>query len=191
LARRFSIPQNKLLAARIRDKLGLDSGRGGCAAAFTRKNYWESTAMENWNGVRRLQVLGAMFAVAGLVDSIYLWSFKWGGKLICAVGGCEAVNTSSYSSLLGVPVAAIGAAGYAALLALAVWALLAGDRTPAWLNDVRLTFASIGLFFAAYLTIVELFILHDICMWCVLQAVAITAIFVGLLAERRREGQTA
>jgi uncharacterized membrane protein len=147
--------------------------------------------MENSNGVRWLQVLGAMFAVAGLIDSLYLWSFKWGGRLVCAVGGCEAVNTSSYSTLLGVPVAAIGAAGYAALLALAVWSLVAGDNAPLWLNDVRLTFATIGLFFAAYLTVVELFILHDVCMWCVLQAIAITAIFVGVLVERRRESQAA
>ena len=147
--------------------------------------------MENSNGVRRLQVLSALFAVAGLIDSLYLWSFKWSGQLICAVGGCEAVNTSSYSSLLGVPVAAIGAAGYAALLALAVWALVARDNAPLWLNDVRLTFATIGLFFAAYLTVVELFILHDVCMWCVLQAIAITAIFVGVLVERRRESQVA
>ena len=147
--------------------------------------------MENSNGVRRLQILGALFAVAGLIDSLYLWSFKWSGQLVCAVGGCEAVNTSSYSSLFGVPVAAIGAAGYAALLALAVWTLLMPDQVPAWLNDVRLTFATIGLLFAAYLTIVELFILHDVCMWCVLQAIAITAIFVGLLVERRRESQAA
>ena len=147
--------------------------------------------MENSNGVRRLQMLNAALALFGVVDSLYLWSFKWSGQLICAVGGCEAVNTSSYSMLLGVPVAALGAAGYAALLALAVWALVARDNAPAWLSDVRLTFASIGLFFAAYLTWVELFILHDVCMWCVLQATAITAMFIGLLVERRRESETA
>ena len=143
--------------------------------------------MSNSIRLRRLQLLGAAFALAGLVDSIYLWSFKWSGQLICAVGGCEAVNTSSYSMLLGIPVAAIGAGGYAALLALAAWALAARANAPVWLNDVRLTFASIGLFFAAYLTVVELFILHDVCMWCVISAIAITAIFVGVIVERRIE----
>ena len=143
--------------------------------------------MSNSIRLRRLQLLGAAFALAGLVDSIYLWSFKWSGQLICAVGGCEAVNTSSYSMLLGIPVAAIGAGGYAALLALAAWALAARDNAPAWLNEVRLTFATIGLLFAAYLTVVELFILHDVCMWCVISAIAITAIFVGVIVERRIE----
>ena len=143
--------------------------------------------MSNSIRLRRLQLLGAAFALAGLVDSIYLWSFKWSGQLICAVGGCEAVNTSSYSMLLGIPVAAIGAGGYAALLALAAWALAARANAPVWLNDVRLTFASIGLFFAAYLTYVELFILHEICMWCVISAISITAIFIAIIVERRIE----
>jgi uncharacterized membrane protein len=142
----------------------------------------------NSNRLQRIQWVGAAFALAGLLDSVYLWSFKWSGQLICAVGGCEAVNTSSYSMLLGVPVAAIGAGGYTALLALAVWALVARDHAPLWLNDVRLTFASIGLFFAAYLTFIELFILHNICMWCVISAVSITAIFIGVIVERRIEG---
>ena len=143
--------------------------------------------MVNSNSLQRMQWLGAAFALAGLLDSIYLWSFKWSGQLICAVGGCEAVNTSSYSMLLGIPVAAIGAGGYAALLALAAWAFVARDDAPAWLNDVRLTFASIGLFFAAYLTVVELFILQEICMWCVISAISITAIFIAIIVERRIE----
>jgi uncharacterized membrane protein len=143
--------------------------------------------MVNSIKLQRLQLLGAAFALAGLLDSIYLWSFKWSGQLICAVGGCEAVNTSSYSMLLGIPVAAIGAGGYAVLLALVAWALAARDNAPTWLNDVRLTFASIGVFFAAYLTFVELFILHDVCMWCVVSAISITAIFIGVIAERRLE----
>lgn len=143
--------------------------------------------MANSNELRRLQVLGALFGLFGLFDSIYLWSYKWSGQLICSVGGCESVNSSSYSMLLGIPVAAIGAAGYAVLLALALWAFAARDQAPAWLRDARLTFNSIGLFFAAYLTGVELFILHAICMWCVLQATAITAMFVGVVVERRME----
>ena len=140
------------------------------------------------NRLQRIQWIGAAFALAGLLDSVYLWSFKWSGQLICAVGGCEAVNSCWYSMLLGIPVAAIGAGGYTAQLTLVAWSLVARDDAPAWLNDVRLTFASIGLFFAAYLTFIELFILHNICMWCVISAVSITAIFVGVIVERRIEG---
>ncbi|MDE3090463.1 MAG: hypothetical protein KGJ80_13865 [Chloroflexota bacterium] len=113
-------------------------------------------------GLRRWQLLSASLALVGLIDSIYLWSFKWGGQLICGIGECDVVNTSPYAMLLGIPVAAIGAAGYAALLVLALWVFIARDRAPAWLSDARLMFAGIGLLFAAYLTGIEVFVLHAI-----------------------------
>jgi uncharacterized membrane protein len=137
------------------------------------------------SSLRRLQVLSAALALFGVLDSLYLWSFKFTGQLLCSVGGCEAVNSSPYASLLGIPVAAIGTAGYAALLALAVWAAAAQTHAPPWLTDVRTLCAGIGLFFAAYLTGIELFVLHAICAWCVLQATAITGIMIGIVAERR------
>ena len=117
--------------------------------------------MENVK-LQRLQALSAIFALFGVLDSVYLWSFKWTGQLICSIGECESVNTSPYAMLLGIPVAAIGAAGYAALLALAVWTFAARDHAPAWLNDARLAFAGIGAFFAAYLTVIEVFVIHAI-----------------------------
>lgn len=143
--------------------------------------------MGNSNTLRRLQLISAGLALVGLADSVYLWSFKWGGQLICAAAGCEAVNSSPYAMLLGVPVAAIGAAGYASLFALALWAYFANDNAPVWLTDLRTVFAGIGLFFAAYLTGIELFVLHAICQWCVLSATTITALFLCQMIERRKE----
>jgi uncharacterized membrane protein len=143
--------------------------------------------MGHSNLLRRLQLISAGLALIGLADSLYLWSFKLTGQLICTVGGCEAVNSSPYSELLGVPVAAIGAAGYASLVALALWAFFGNDNAPVWLTDLRTLFAGIGLFFAAYLTGIELFVLHAICQWCVVSATTITVLFLCLLFERRRE----
>lgn len=113
-------------------------------------------------GLRRWQSISAVLSLVGLLDSLYLWSYKWGGQLVCGTGGCDVVNASKYSELFGVPVAALGALGYAALLALALWAFAAPDRAPYWLTDLRLLFAVIGVVFAAYLTAIELFVLHDI-----------------------------
>ena len=114
-------------------------------------------------GLRRWQSTSAILALVGLADSLYLWSFKLGGgPLVCGTGGCDAVNSSPYSEVLGIPVAAIGALGYAVLLALALWALFFPDTAPYWLTDLRLFFAGIGLLFAAYLTAIELFVLHNI-----------------------------
>ncbi len=113
-------------------------------------------------GVRRWQLISAALSLVGLADSIYLWSSKLGAPLICGVGECDVVNASPYSALFGVPVAALGAAGYAALLVLALWAARGNGSAPEWLIDVRLLLAFGGVVFSAYLTAIEVFVLHAI-----------------------------
>lgn len=113
-------------------------------------------------GLRRWQSISAILSFLGVVDSLYLWSFKWTHTLICGTEGCDVVNASPYSEIMGIPVAAIGVLGYLALLALALWALFARNNAPYWLTDVRIFFAAVGFLFAVYLTAVELFIIHNI-----------------------------
>ena len=112
---------------------------------------------------RRLQILSAVLAAIGVVDSAYLWYTKLThSAIMCGIGECEVVNASPYSSIVGIPVAALGFLGYAALLALAVWAIAAPATAPYWLTDLRLFFAALGFLFAAYLTAIELFVIHAI-----------------------------
>jgi len=113
-------------------------------------------------GIKKLQWSSAALALIGFGVSLYLWYSKVSkNTIICTPGSdCDLVNASPYSVLLGIPVAAIGAAGYAALLALALWALFGRENAPAWLLNARLALASGGLFFAAYLTGIEAFVLH-------------------------------
>jgi uncharacterized membrane protein len=119
--------------------------------------------MRFFRAIRNLQILSAALAAIGLADSLYLWWTKVSKtEIICGVGECDVVNASPYASLLGIPVAAIGAAGYAALLLLALWAFMAKARAPDWLTDARFYLASGGLFFAAYLTGIEIFVIHAI-----------------------------
>ncbi|MBI5031639.1 MAG: vitamin K epoxide reductase family protein [Chloroflexi bacterium] len=138
---------------------------------------------------KSLQVLGALLSAAGLGISLYLFYSKISkSSIICTPGSeCDVVNASAYSMLLGVPVSAIGAVGYLAMLVLAVWAFAKQADAPMWLPNVRLVLASGGLFFAAYLTVIEAFVLHAYCIWCVTQAIAMLGIFVALLFERRFE----
>ena len=117
--------------------------------------------MKIFSNLRNLQILSVVLSAIGLADSLYLWWTKINMTfVVCGVGECDLVNASPYSSLLGVPVAALGAAGYGALLLAALWALGARDNAPEWLTNARLGLASGGLFFAAYLTGIEAFILH-------------------------------
>ncbi len=124
----------------------------------------------------------AVLALVGALDAAYLLLVKLGvmSGYVCTItsGGCDVVNTSRFSEFLGVPVAAIGLAGYVVLLAGALAGLqpaLLADRRP----DLLLTvFSGVAVAFTLYLTYAELFILHAVCQWCVVSQVIIIAIFV-------------
>ncbi len=118
--------------------------------------------MQIFQGLRRWQIASAVLALIGLGDSIYLWSIKLGAPLVCGIGNCDVVNSSSYAYLFGIPVAIFGVLAYAALLGLAVWALVKANDAPAWLIDVRLLLAFGGVLFSAYLTSIEVFVLRTI-----------------------------
>jgi uncharacterized membrane protein len=121
----------------------------------------------------------AVLALVGFLASVYLLLYKLGmvGTLVCgSSGSCERVQASRYAILFGVPVAAYGVAGFGAVLAVALAGL--GQRWGDHPGPTRLlvVLAGIGSGFAAYLTYVEIALLHDICRWCALCALLVTAI---------------
>lgn len=129
-------------------------------------------------GVRALL---AAVSVAGLAVSLYLtWTYAAGAAPACVGGsaGCETVQSSPYSRILGVPVPALGLGGYAALLVSAALRGLAGAA-------FGLFVALVGTLFSGYLTWLELFVIEAICQWCVASAVLMVAA-LALAALRLR-----
>jgi uncharacterized membrane protein len=128
--------------------------------------------------VRRQAI--ALLALAGFFIALYLWLHKIGfiGQLACGTGGCEVVQTSRYAELFGLPVALYGVIGYAALFTVSLVATSPANlarRAP----DVMLAaLATAGFAFTAYLTAVELFVIHAVCRWCAGSAAVISAIWV-------------
>jgi len=123
----------------------------------------------------------AVLALVGLLSSVYLLLFKLGvlGSLVCGgSGACERVQTSPYAQFLGIPVAAYGVGGFAALLVVALVGL--DERWVGRPGPSRLLAAlsGVGVLFAAYLTYLEIAVIHDVCLWCLLCALLITASFV-------------
>jgi len=119
---------------------------------------------------RRLPYVLVALALGGLAISLYLVTTHYGDRPIaCAgVGDCEAVNSSAYASIGGVPVSLLGVGLYASLASMAFyWALYPSDdrRMVAYWG-----LALSGAGYAAYLTYVELEVLHAICVWCVASA---------------------
>lgn len=94
---------------------------------------------------------------------------------------CDIVNRSEYSSVMGIPVAGIGVAGYAVLLALATHYR---SRREAPLR--LLVAALVGSSFALYLTYVEAYKLDTWCILCLISlgAIASITLLAGVLKAR-------
>ena len=119
---------------------------------------------------RSVRIASAVLASLGAAISAYiLYVRETNGSLVCSTGGCETVQSSSYAELLGLPVAALGLAGFVVLLAAA---LARGD----WARLVNATVALAAFLFAAYLLTVQLVVIDAICQWCVATDVLTTAL---------------
>ena len=116
----------------------------------------------------------ALLAVVGVCIALYLTLYKIGviGVLSCSIGSCETVNTSKWSMLLGLPIAAWGLGAYIALLVLAM--VGSGVALAGW-----------SVLFSAWLTYQELFVIRAICIWCVSSAVLWLLIFMLSVADLR------
>lgn len=126
------------------------------------------------------RVLALVLAVVGLAIATYLTLYKYGivGTLACGTGQCEVVQTSRWSTLLGFPVAAWGAAYYAVVLGIAIAGVRARYATSRALSLLLVVVTGAGLLFSAWLTYLELAVIHAICRYCVGSAVVATLLFV-------------
>jgi uncharacterized membrane protein len=137
--------------------------------------------------IRRRQAI-ALLALAGLFIALYLWLYRIGviGELRCGSEGCETVQASRYAGFLGLPVALYGVVGYAVLFAVSLAAMTPGNLTRRGPEVALAALASLGFAFTVYLTVVELFVIHAICRWCVGSAVIITTIWALTVSGVRR-----
>lgn len=134
------------------------------------------------------RMTAALLSLAGLFVSAYLYLYKIGkiGTLACGTGGCETVQLSSWSRIAGHEVSLIGVLGYAGLLVLSLASLQPALVNRKWPGTVLGILAALGVAFTAYLTYLELFVIHAICRWCVVSGVIIVAILIVALLDGRR-----
>jgi len=98
---------------------------------------------------------------------------------------CDIVNRSEYSTIMGIPVAGIGVAGYALLFVLTTF-LRAREETPNRLLGAAIA----GLAFALYLTYVEAYKLETWCILCLISLALISIISVVAVAIKIRAAKT-
>jgi uncharacterized membrane protein len=129
----------------------------------------------------------AALALAGIFISLYLTLYKLGviGELSCTIGSCETVNTSKWSRFLGLPVAAWGLLFYLDVFLIALVGTLARFEEEPAISYVLAGEAAVGVLFSAWLTYLELGVIHAVCIWCVTSAIIVTLILFVSIADLR------
>jgi uncharacterized membrane protein len=133
-------------------------------------------------------VTALALCIVGLAISAYLTyeHYSASATLACPETGkvnCLRVTTSTYSTLLGVPVALLGLLFFAAVTPLHL--PQAWRARARWLSRLRLAASAAGVVFVVYLLWAELFRIDAICLWCTavhVVAVALFAVVVLALA---------
>ena len=138
----------------------------------------------------------AALALAGIFVALYLLLYKIGvvGNLSCSIGSCETVNTSKWAVFLGAPVAGWGVAFYVALFVVALVSIQDRYADSPTMSKLLTLITGAGFVFSAWLTSLELFVIHAICQWCVISAIIVTTSFVVALLDlkdRRNVEETA
>jgi len=125
----------------------------------------------------------AALAGFGLLLTAYLTWVAWSRQAaaFCTEGsGCDVVQGSNWSTLLGVPMALWGFALYALIAFLAVYPR--STRVRRWRHTWRLSL--LGLAISVYLTVVGVMVLDAVCAWCLASLATMAAIFAWVTLKR-------
>jgi uncharacterized membrane protein len=124
-----------------------------------------------------------VISLIGLGVSIYLAYVEINQVVaVCGpIGHCNLVQSSEYAKLFGLPIAVWGMLNYVTLIALwGVQRFLSGSAAAlSLLGLVVLTIWS--TLFSIYLTVLEIFVIQAVCMWCISSAIISTALMMLVL----------
>ena len=132
---------------------------------------------------KRISQLTIALTVIGLLVAIYMtiYAFTSNDNMCIGSKDCSVVNASRYSKInivdIEVPVAVLGVAGYAAILAV----LLLEQKVGFLQQNGTLVFfglALTGFLFTLYLIYVEIALIRAYCPFCIASQTAMTLIFI-------------
>ena len=145
------------------------------------------SATHRWLGPAQGILTVAGIGVAGYLTYVKLFGIE---PYSAGIGSCESVQSSPYAEIFGIPVAVLGLGAYLVLLGL--WWMKERDW-QGWGSLARQLFFLVtlaGVLFSAYLTYLELFVILEICIWCVASAIVMLLLFaLALMDMRMAEGE--
>jgi uncharacterized membrane protein len=116
-------------------------------------------------------------ALSGVFDATYLTIKHYvGGAIPCGIfSGCETVLNSSYSVMLGIPLALYGVAYYLAILILTLWYL---DRRIEIVFHLLTRSTVLGFLFSVWFVYLQVVVIGAICTFCMISALISTVLFL-------------
>ncbi len=129
-------------------------------------------------------VLGV--SIVGFFDAAYLTIQHYTQfTLPCTIThGCDLVTKSEYSSIMGVPVALLGALYYLAIF-LSVYIILETKKFDL-LRFIAIA-TTFGFLFSAWFVYLQFFVIHAICQYCMFSAFTSTTMFVASIVYFSKE----
>ena len=129
--------------------------------------------------MNKRMVISAL-SLGGVFLASYLTLYKLGyiGLLACGTGGCEAVQTSKWGTLLGLPVAAWGVGFYLTMCIVATAGALGWVSNDRLVSTLLLWLSGWGVLVSGWLTGIEIVKIEAICRYCVGSAVLVLVLFV-------------
>jgi uncharacterized membrane protein len=128
---------------------------------------------------KSLKLASFIAAILGGLDALYLLIYKiTSAPTMClGSGDCATVNSSPYSEIRGIPISLLGLLAYLAIIGIH---MLESRMDFFKQNGILLNFgiSLVGVLFSAYLTYVELYVIHAVCPFCVASAILITIVFI-------------
>ncbi len=118
-----------------------------------------------------------IIAFLGFFDAVYLTANHFiGASVPCfETGGCDKVTTSSYSKILGIPVALLGALYYLSVIGLGMH--LVQKRRFITFKLLHF-FTYFGFGFSMWFVYVQAEIIGAWCVYCLLSALSSTLLFI-------------
>lgn len=127
---------------------------------------------------RWLIIIFLCISFIGFLDASYLTISHYQREPLSCNNtiSCDVVTTSSYSTIIGIPVALLGAMYYIIAFFMAFYIYI--EKKESFVLPL-VSIVPIGLVASLWFIYVQLFILHEICMYCMISASA--SIFLFLL----------
>ncbi len=126
---------------------------------------------------KRLVAAFLILSFIGFLDAAYLASAHYAGLSVkCFINGCEAVLTSQYAAIAGIPVALLGAIYY---LIIFIFIIAYLDFKKEFFMNFAVRLAIVGFIVSLLLMSIQIFIIKALCLYCFVSFIIFTILFVS------------